>query len=107
MSLWKKRLGRKESAAPASDSEPDTTPPAPESVGSPTYEKGGYSGAEPLFRRALEGLLRISAEAGHDHPNLHVLFGNYVGCLEQPGKSPHEVRRILQEMLEPYGVSLE
>ena len=68
--------------------------------------KGDYAGAQPLYERALEGLLKVSAAMGGAHPDLQAFVGNYAGCLKAMGRSAEEVQAILQRMLERYGMSM-
>ncbi len=69
--------------------------------------KSDYAGAEPLFRRALEGLLRISVAMGRAHPNLNGVRGNYAWLLQKMGRSEGQVRQQLNELLRPFGMSVD
>ena len=68
--------------------------------------KGDYTGAEPLYRRALEGLLKLSAATGRPHADLENFISNYADCLEGLGHSGEEIRQTLEAMLRPFGTNL-
>lgn len=70
------------------------------------YRKGDTVGAQPLYERALEGLLKVSAAMRGTHPNLQIFANNYAGCLKKMGRTPEEIRAILQAMHERYGMSM-
>jgi hypothetical protein len=85
-------------------------PEHPDTLGSVNHlaglleSQGDYAGA--LYRRALEGLVKISAAMKRAHPNLQTFLDNYAGCLEQLGRSPPEIRRTVEALMRPYGTSL-
>jgi tetratricopeptide (TPR) repeat protein len=56
------------------------------------------SEAEPLYRRTLEILLNSTRATGHEHPHLQAAFGNYIGLLEELGKTEAQIRAILHEI---------
>ena len=66
--------------------------------------KGDYAGAQPLFERALTGLLNSSRAMGCPHPRLRGSLGNYARCLEKTGKTTEEVQTILRRLLDHYGL---
>ena len=68
------------------------------------YCKGDYAGAQPLFERALTGLLNSSRAMGCPHPRLRGSLGNYARCLEKTGKTTEEVQTILRRLLDHYGL---
>jgi tetratricopeptide (TPR) repeat protein len=63
--------------------------------------------AEPLSRRGLEILLKFTTATGHQHPDLHAVRGNYASLLKAMGSSPEQARARLEEILRPFGLSLE
>lgn len=65
--------------------------------------KGDYAGAQPLYERALEGLLKISQAIQRPHPNLQACVGNFAGCLENLGHSPEQIRSTLSQLCRRYG----
>lgn len=68
---------------------------------------GQYEKAEQLYVQAIEVLLKISMVIGQPHPNLQTELANYSKCLNQMGRSTQEINNIIQELLRPYGLSLE
>ncbi|MGI5940344.1 MAG: tetratricopeptide repeat protein, partial [Thermoleophilia bacterium] len=62
--------------------------------------------AEPLMRRALEILLKSSRAMGHPHPHLYGALGNYVGLLEEMGRSSDEIHRIVAGLFGQYGFAI-
>ena len=83
---------------------PDTLNSA-DNLGYLLNAKDDYAGAEPLFRRALEGLLKISATIGRPHPNLQGCIGHYTACLERQGRSGEEIRQTLESLIHPFRMS--
>ena len=65
--------------------------------------KGDYAGAQPLYERALEGLLKSSHAIERPHPNLQVFAGNYASCLEKLGRSPEQIASTLAALYRRYG----
>jgi hypothetical protein len=68
--------------------------------------KGDYAGAQPLYERALLGLLKISARIRRSHPSLQACIGNYAGCLEKQGRSREDIRNTLEALMRLFGLSL-
>ena len=79
---------------------------AADQLGHFLHHSGLFKAAEPLFRRALEGLLRISATMARAHPNLNTCVGNYAGLLRKMGQSEDQIKSRLSEILRPFGMSL-
>jgi len=67
--------------------------------------QGDYAGAEPAYRRAVEGLWKISAQMQRQHPNLRTFIDNYARCLERLGRRPAEIQETLEAMMRPLGKS--
>jgi nephrocystin-3 len=65
-----------------------------------------HAEAEPLMRRALKILLKSSRAMGHPHPHLYGALGNYVGLLEEMGRSSDEIRRIVAKLLGKCGFAI-
>ena len=62
--------------------------------------------AEPLMRRHLEIFLRFTQATGHPHPHLRAAMGNYAGLLQAAGRSEAEIRKTLEDLVAPFGLSL-
>ena len=65
-----------------------------------------YAGAEPLYHRAVTGLLKISAAVQRPHPNLEAFIKNYAGCLKKLGRAAADIRETLNELMRPFGFDL-
>ena len=65
--------------------------------------KGDHAGAEPLYRRALEGFAATNRRMGQDHPRLQTILGNYAACLERMGHDAAAVRALVQKALGQVG----
>ena len=70
------------------------------------YNKGDYAGAQPLYERALEGLLMLSQAIHRPHPKLEACARNYARCLEKLGRSPEQIRSTMAELGRRYGIDL-
>ena len=60
--------------------------------------------AEPLMRRTLAILLEFTRAAGHAHPNLQGMAGNYASLLSQMGHSQQDAWGQIRALAERYGV---
>jgi hypothetical protein len=58
------------------------------------------------LHRAVRILLSFQRDTGHEHPQLRILLGNYLGVLRMPIRSDLELRAILTTLLEEFGVTL-
>jgi tetratricopeptide (TPR) repeat protein len=56
--------------------------------------------AEPLSRKHLEIFLQFTAATGHEHPHLSAAIDNYVGLLEEMGRSPAQIHAQLEGIVQ-------
>jgi tetratricopeptide (TPR) repeat protein len=66
--------------------------------------QGQCAKAEPLFRRALHILLGRSG--AQESPHLRHVTCNYAAYLENIGHSPDEIRALLDQISQPFGMTL-
>jgi tetratricopeptide (TPR) repeat protein len=67
---------------------------------------GRLAEAEPLLRRALAILLRFTQATALEHPNLQAAIVNYVDLLNAMGHDEAAIRARLDEIGQPFGISL-
>jgi len=61
------------------------------------YETNRLAESEPLMRRAVGILLTSSRAAGHPLPLLETFLNNYIGVLEEMGRSEEQILTTLRE----------
>jgi hypothetical protein len=54
--------------------------------------------AEPLMKRALAIIVKLSRSIGHPHPHLNVFVNNYAALLHAMGRSREHILAALREI---------
>ena len=63
--------------------------------------------AEPLTRRVLEILLKLTQSTGHEHPKLRTSIQNYHYILSVMGHTPEQIRARLDEMYRASSIGMD